>query len=252
MTMRRSASWQEKYLNQFYRDVPGWMDGTTEFWDLIQRHSLMSAEQVLELGCGPDNRTSEFLKAQFGSLDGLDVDPEAEENPHLDTFHLYNGKAWPLPSNSYDLIVTDYVLEHVEDPTLTMAEAYRVLKPGGSLFFRTPNLWHYVSLASSMSPHWFHNLVANRLRNKGAEAHDPYPTFYRMNTERDVFKVMRAVGFVKQELSLVEKQPSYGMSSRLMFFPMLAYERFVNSSKAFSQIRSNLFGAFRKLSTPDS
>ena len=45
---------------------------------------------------------------------------------------------------------------------------------------------------------------------------------------------------------MIEKEPMYGLASRLLFFPMLAYERAVNSSEAFAGLRSNIQAVLEK------
>lgn len=48
-------------------------------------------------------------------------------------------------------------------------------------------------------------------------------------------------------LRTIEKAPSYGMASRLLFYPMMAYERLVNSSELFAGWRANILAVLRKL-----
>jgi SAM-dependent methyltransferase len=240
-----NETWQERYLDRFYRKRKNWVNGTQQFHEMVRKR-LPQDKQVLELGPGPQNKTSAFLCSNCASLDGLDVDEEARNNPHLRHAHIYDGGDWPIKDDSHDAVVADYVLEHLEAPAKTVAEAFRVLRPGGMFIFRTPNLWHYVSMASFLSPHWFHNLVANRLRNIPPGAHDPYPTYYRMNRCRTVRRLMRSAGFNEVELAMIEKNPSYGMYSRILFFLFLGYERLVNSSNLFSMFRVNILGVFAK------
>ena len=45
---------------------------------------------------------------------------------------------------------------------------------------------------------------------------------------------------------MIEKEPSYGMASRLLFYPFLAYERTVNSTEAFAPLRANIPAVLRK------
>jgi SAM-dependent methyltransferase len=243
--MMHQQTWQKHYLDCFYRRRKNWINGTQQFHELIQKY-LSKDKHILELGPGSRNQTSTFLCDNFASLDSLDIDKEARQNPALRFVHIYNGGGWPIADESYDAVVADYVLEHLEMPKTTVSEAFRVLRPGGLFIFRTPNLWHYVSMASFFTPHWFHKLVANRLRNLSLDSHDPYPTYYRMNRCRKIRDLMRRAGFNEVELLLIEKEPSYGMYSRILFFLFMAYERLVNFSELFSMFRANILGVFAK------
>jgi len=44
----------------------------------------------------------------------------------------------PFPDNSFDIIICNHVLEHVDNDSLAMQEFYRVLKPGGMGIFQVP------------------------------------------------------------------------------------------------------------------
>lgn len=244
-----SKSWQERHLDRFYRSRPGWIDGTTEFWKFIETHAKPGGA-VLEIGCGPSNPTSRFLKETFGRLDGLETDAHAGKNEHVDRLYVYDGGRWPLADGSYDTIVANYVLEHLEHPKETLREVARILKPGGVFLFRAPNLWHYVTLGALLTPHWFHRLVANRLRGLPRDAADPCRAFYRMNTPPRVRSACRAAGLTEVETRMIEKEPSYGRSSRLLFFAFMIYERAVNSTGFLAGVRANLLGAWQKIPGP--
>jgi hypothetical protein len=112
--------------------------------------------------------------------------------------------------------------------------------------FRTPNLWHYTSLVSWLTPHWFHKLIANRLRNLPTDAHDPYPTYYRMNSRGAISRLCDGAHWDQVECRMIEKQPSYGMSSRILFLTFMAYERAVNRVPFLGGCRANIFGAYRR------
>ncbi len=49
------------------------------------------------------------------------------------------GEAIPFADGAFDLVFSFQVLEHVRDPRQVLAESWRVLKPGGSLFCQAPN-----------------------------------------------------------------------------------------------------------------
>jgi SAM-dependent methyltransferase len=182
----------------------------------------------------------------FAAMDGLDLDPACRDNDALRAAYVYDGGRFPLDDARYDAVVCNYVMEHVADPAETVSEISRVLRPGGRFVFRTPNRWHYVCLAAAATPHWFHYLVANRLRNLPQEAEDPYPTFYRMNTVRRLRKLFGECGFECCRLRVIEKEPAYGMICPMLFLAFMLYERFVNSVEELSFMRVNILGVFRK------
>jgi SAM-dependent methyltransferase len=48
--------------------------------------------------------------------------------------------AFPWPTASFDVVVSNQVFEHLKNIWLPLSEAYRVLKPGGNLVISVPNL----------------------------------------------------------------------------------------------------------------
>jgi SAM-dependent methyltransferase len=249
MSVQRASAqdkpWQQRYFDSFYRNHANWIDGTREFHEMIRKH-VPRDRHVLEIGPGLQNPTSDFLADTFASLDGLDVDDDARRNPALHQFFYYKGGPWPLADSSYDAVVANFVLEHVADPGAMMAEVARVLRPGGFFIFRTPNLLHYVYLVAWLTPHWFHRLAANRLRNMAPDSHDPYPTFYRINRCRKIRALARRARLELAQLYTIEKEPSYGMYARPLFLLFMIYERVVNSSNVFSTFRGTIMGALAK------
>jgi ubiquinone/menaquinone biosynthesis C-methylase UbiE len=240
----------DRLFERYYYANPGFLNGTSEFHELVagfaRRNSFQkNACRILEIGAGPSNKTSRFL-ASLGPLTGVDPSSEVLENDALVEAKVSNGSTLPFPDRTFGLCVSNFVLEHVEDPRTHFREIARVLLPGGAYCFRTPNLWHYVAFTSRLLPHQFHLKYANRLRNTGPDAHDPYPTFYRSNTRGDIQRLTREAGLKIAELRLIEKEPSYAKSSALLFWPLLCYERIVNSHFIFQGLRANILGVAAK------
>jgi SAM-dependent methyltransferase len=231
--------WQESYLERFYPHSSWRRDGTTDFYALMKKYC---SGKILEVGAGPSNPTSDYLKT-LGEIHGVDIDPSVLDNEALQSAAVIQD-AFPFPDQSFDSCISNYVCEHLTDPVQHLKEIYRVLRPAGFYIFRTPNRFHYVAMISSLTPYWFHLKVANRLR--GVCGHDPYPTQYRLNSRRKIIKLARESGFTIEYLRLVEKEPSYGMGSRILFLLFMAYERIVNCSELFAGFRSNLFVVLRK------
>lgn len=154
-------SWQLRYLDQYYSRSTGWVDGTSEFHHLLAS-AIPYGSKILEVGAGPSNQTSRFLKT-LGTLYGVDVDPDVTINDSLTTAHVLTDNTYPFVDAFFDACVSNYVIEHISDVRRHLEEVHRVLKPGGIYAFRTPNRFHYITLVAGMTPHWFHKLVVNRL-----------------------------------------------------------------------------------------
>jgi len=113
--------------------------------------------RVLEIGCG-SGVFVELLGARGCEVHAMDASPEAlrlaaERSPRA-VFHEGVLEAQRFPAAHFDVIWSFHVLEHVEDPSAFLAEARRILKPGGVLLLRVPNAG---SLEAALSgTHWFH------------------------------------------------------------------------------------------------
>ena len=230
------SNWQQEYIDRYYRQLPGWKN-LQVLWRELLGENIPRQGRVLEIGPGPSNDASEYLSSITSRLVGLDVDTAAKRNVWLDEAYVYDGQRFPFPDNHFDAVVSRWVNEHIEDPKAHCREVCRVLAPNGKYIFRTSNMYHYVALVARVTPQWFHVLVANRLRNYSSNHHDPYPTRYRLNTQRRVRTLLSESGLSVDTLEMRESYPIYGRSSRVLFFLFMAYERVVNSTTFLENIR---------------
>ena len=113
-------------------------------------------ERVLEVGCGTAALAAAFatrgadVAATDVSLRWLALAQKRLGGLAAGTVELVAcaAEALPFPDGSFDVVAASDVIEHVEDPRRFVAEAARVLRPGGMLFLATPNRY---SLA--LEPH---------------------------------------------------------------------------------------------------
>ena len=177
-------------------------DGTTHF--LTRVHALLKSDSsVLDIGCGrgqSEEDPCEFrrqlrrLRGAQRTIIGIDVDPAAATNPLVDEFRRIDDSChWPVADSEIDLIYSDYVLEHVEDPISFFREAARVLRPGGYLCMRTPNFLGYGALITWLIPNRFHKAILARVQ-PDRKSIDVFPTWYRCNTFWRIKRVLKQVG----------------------------------------------------------
>jgi SAM-dependent methyltransferase len=191
------------------------VDGTMAFYARVR--SLMDATKtVLDAGCGRGagasddvavRREARDLRTTGAKVIGIDVDLAAASNPTIDEFRLIEGLPWPIESGSVDVCLSDYVMEHVEDPHAYLNEVRRVLVPGGYFCFRTPNIHSYFGILSRMTPGRMKKSVI-RTGSASREEQDVFPAVYRFNTFKTVRRTLVRHGF-DPELWGYEAEPSY-------------------------------------------
>ena len=103
---------------------------------------------ILENGCGVGMYV-EHISPFGGKVVGLEYDFERAVEAHSKSPHIINaaGENLPLPTGTFDLILSHEVLEHVRDDRLAIREMIRVLrspdytsgKPGGRILLFVPN-----------------------------------------------------------------------------------------------------------------
>ncbi len=156
-------SWAQGY---FHSSQENW-DGKTwirNFHELRCRDLALFAvgdiknKKVLDIGCG----SGEYLvtMAKMGAIiSGQDIDPDiirsAQDRLKNENFSgdLKVGDATRLqfPANYFDCVFSADFFEHISRDQKEMAikEIFRVLKPGGTLTVKTPNL-SYLRLAINL------------------------------------------------------------------------------------------------------
>ena len=96
--------------------------------------------RILENGCGVGMYV-EHLTPYDGNIIGLEYDFERAVEAGTRSLGILNAASEfiPLPSNTFDLILSHEVLEHVQDDMRAVQEMVRVLKPGGRALIFAPN-----------------------------------------------------------------------------------------------------------------
>lgn len=91
--------------------------------------------KVLDLGCG----VGAFLDHRANTV-GADVNPLLVEQCLLKGLdaRLIEGSVLPFENGSFDSVVMDNVLEHIQDPESILIEVRRVLRPKGIFLVGVP------------------------------------------------------------------------------------------------------------------
>lgn len=120
--------------------TPQFVFAQPERSELFRRYVGGPGKRVLDLGCRYGALTQAYLSGN--EVVGLDVDREAlAEAAKLGIETHWADADAPLEfdDESFDVVVAGELLEHVRDPHGLVAEARRVLRPGGRFVASVPN-----------------------------------------------------------------------------------------------------------------
>jgi SAM-dependent methyltransferase len=211
--------------------------------DAVLRYATPSSS-LLDFGAGRGKVALHGFKDVVKHSAGVDVDSAVFENMQVDETKVLGADGRiPFDDESFDVVVSAYVLEHVPEPTKVFSEVARVLRPGGAFVFLTPNRRHYVPTIARVTPHWFHVWINER---RGHQERDTFPTVYRSNTPGSVARLASAAGLTVDRMDLVEGRPEYLRSFGPLYPIGVMYERAVNAIPALAGWRVVMVGALVK------
>ncbi|KKR10650.1 MAG: SAM-dependent methyltransferase [Candidatus Woesebacteria bacterium GW2011_GWA1_39_21] len=129
MYLKKASKERDLFYNYIVNTVCG---------DLVGGH-----KNILDAGCG-DGSLSKKIKDETGAkVYGCDISKKGLElarKKGILTKVCDLDKRFPYRANSFDLLFSNQVIEHVLSPDHYLSECYRVLKNGGKLILTTPNL----------------------------------------------------------------------------------------------------------------
>jgi ubiquinone/menaquinone biosynthesis C-methylase UbiE len=99
----------------------------------IPKHAI-----VCDLGCGEDGA---FLHRISDHLDrgvGLDLSVKMSKHPRIDLVKADLNHHLPIGNRSVNVVTSLAVIEHLNEYTSHIEEAFRILAPGGILIVTTP------------------------------------------------------------------------------------------------------------------
>jgi 2-polyprenyl-6-hydroxyphenyl methylase/3-demethylubiquinone-9 3-methyltransferase len=126
----------------------------------IAEHFSQNRCSLLDIGCG-GGFLSNTLAQHGHQVTGIDISEEslhiAREMDSTRTVNYCKADGYKLPfsSEQFEIVCAMDLLEHVEEPTRVIAEASRVLKPGGIFFFHTFNRNWFSWLIALKGVEWF-------------------------------------------------------------------------------------------------
>jgi ubiquinone/menaquinone biosynthesis C-methylase UbiE len=105
---------------------------------LLEAAHIRHGSHVLEIGSGPGHVAHALIEAGV-RVTGVDFSAQmvavAQRHYPGITFQEANAEQLPFAANTFDAVVSNFVVHHLARPTVVFQEVCRVLKPGGRFAF---------------------------------------------------------------------------------------------------------------------
>lgn len=111
--------------------------------------------KILDLGCG----NKKYEGKPGDKVIGIDENPRTQ----ADVLHDLNKQPYPFKNNEFDLVIADFVIEHLNDPIKVIEELHRITKPNGLIRI---NVLHFSSARNYADiTHKHHGFAYDSFRN---------------------------------------------------------------------------------------
>lgn len=141
---------------------------------------------LVDFGCDYEMTLINKVKHKFKQVIGIDIVSQPKRIGNVEIIPADLEKKLPLAANSAETVTMLAVLEHLPHPERAVAEAYRVLKPGGVFLVTVPS-----ALAEKILP----TLAKFKLvRQDMIDQHENYFTHDHLQ------KIARQAGFKNVEV----------------------------------------------------
>jgi SAM-dependent methyltransferase len=207
--------------------------GTIEFY--VRVNALLRPDMtVVDLGAGrglvadlPSEhmiRRVSVIQGKVRHVIGLDIDDGVLSNPIVDEAKVYDGLKIPLETDSADIVVSDYVLEHVSNPEMFAAEVSRIIKPGGWFCARTPHIYSLLALAGTLTPNSRHAKVVRRAQPDGGRHDtDVFPTCYKLNSRSTLDRYFPPATWENYSYTW-SPEPGYHFGNKMLYRLLMIYQ----------------------------
>lgn len=120
-------------------------------WEIERISTLFRpGARILEIGAGTGQQSAALLKMGFG-VEAIEVPNSVYSGDRLFPIRNYDGDNIPFPDESFDIVFSSNVLEHVPNLARVHEEVRRVLKPDGYAVHVVPtHIWRFWSTTTTI------------------------------------------------------------------------------------------------------
>lgn len=222
------SDWKYLYDNTYFVENSKWFlkkrkSDCKERITKAGRFTSNKIENFLDIGCGEGYSLIEAHNRGW-NVYGIDITDHRMEDAKINDIKFINSDLInsKFPSDFFDIVYLDSVLEHVYNPSEYLSEIRRILKKGGILYVGVPN---EDSLFNDVKKLFF-KISGKKITEKIKPFQSPYHingfnkqslTFALTNSE---YKIAELRNFANRLLFMREKLFSKEFMKLLLIFPI--------------------------------
>ncbi|MBI1306025.1 MAG: methyltransferase domain-containing protein [Bacteroidetes bacterium] len=134
------------------------------FWPWFLKKTDGKKIKVLDCGAGHGAFTKKLYDAGY-DVSACDLFPEIFYFDKVVCQKADVTSSLPFPDSTFEAIVAMEIMEHIQDHEVFFAEAFRILKPGGSVYISTPNIMSLKSRSRFLFTGFFYSFKPLELKN---------------------------------------------------------------------------------------
>lgn len=150
-----------KLYNQEFKNLVGWYVSDSEMQPIRDLAGHLEGKSILDVGCGTGRHLTCFRPDN--KLFGIDQSDEmlgtARERMGQASFQIASAEEIPFDTNSFDLVYSVRVLQHIRNQEQAIREMVRVCKPNGMLIIVSYNSWSLLNLYKHVRMSWLGKIL---------------------------------------------------------------------------------------------
>jgi SAM-dependent methyltransferase len=240
----KKEGWLKNYpksLQNLYHET----ETVHDYYDEELAPLISKKTVLLDAGCGEKGIMNKYRGQNRLSV-GIDLSLRSlKKNNSIDELLISSVEKMPFRDGSFDVVICQWVIEHLENPELVYQEFSRVLKRNGHLIVVTNSVYNGIMLVSAILPIKIRDKLKEKVFPREIKE-DTFPTYYRCNSRKAFEKMLYALGFSKHFCGY-SGDISIFLFSKFLFVLAIAYEK-ITDMKWLNCFKMHIIAHYEKTS----
>lgn len=152
-----------------------------------------------------------------------------------------NLEKLPFKDCSFDIATSNMVFKHLHNPSKSLTEIGRILKPKGKLLIHNPNYYTYSTILARALPRTIKNAIFTFL---GRDKEDVFTAYYKMNRTTQIKKSAVGANFRVKKIRMIVSNPQAAIVFPIVILELLLIK--ILMKKRFKKFRNNIIAILIK------